>query len=207
MLRAEEQVLKGRRGGWAVGKGQAGEGACERTKEPSGSGTRGHGEQGLALLPWSSGTEGVRGGRALNLSAHSTHSHTHTCTLTLRLPHTHTHIHTSILDTHSHTLICALILLKSHSLRHIYTLTCTHDAHTHILTQAHTHAHSHIHIHTTLGTLGNCSAAGQGLCGSSSKAGKVCSSAPTPTGGGTLGSRPRRGSTTSWFMLRWERLA
>lgn len=25
--------------------------------------------------------------------------------------------------------------------------------------------------------------------------------------GGTLGSRPRKGSTASWFMLRWERLA
>lgn len=24
---------------------------------------------------------------------------------------------------------------------------------------------------------------------------------------GTLGSRPRKGSTASWFMLRWERLA
>lgn len=30
---------------------------------------------------------------------------------------------------------------------------------------------------------------------------------PTPNGGGTLGSRPRKGSTASWFMLRWERLA
>lgn len=30
---------------------------------------------------------------------------------------------------------------------------------------------------------------------------------PPPPVGGPLGSRPRKGSTASWFMLRWERLA
>lgn len=41
---------------------------------------------------------------------------------------------------------------------------------------------------------------GQGLCGRSLQAGKLCSSPPTSTVEGTLGSRPRKGSTASWFM-------